>query len=303
MNDDLQEKLPHGTSFFPLQVYSHQDKNGFYFVCQHWHEELEWIYVENGVLHLTVRGKAYTLRQGQFCFINSQELHEIRSVGSSLHHAVVFRADFLDFSYYDACQHNFIRPVTGQRLLFPSGDPALPAGTADKISGHMREIVRLYHTLPKCALLSIKLHILHILELLFEADIFYEADAPLKENAPMNQLKLALSYIQEHYMSPISLQTLAQLCYMSPNYFCSLFHRELGKTPVTFVNEFRIQKAAQLLADTELSVSQIAASAGFPNFSYFIRKFREQKGVTPTEYRRIVRAEAGKEGQKASRLP
>lgn len=76
MKQNLHEKLPHGTSLFPLQVYSHHDKNGFYFVCQHWHEELEWIYVENGILNLTIHGKPYTLQAGQFCFVNSQELHD-----------------------------------------------------------------------------------------------------------------------------------------------------------------------------------------------------------------------------------
>lgn len=37
------ENKSHGTSFYPLQVYSHADKNGFYFVSQHWHDEMEWI--------------------------------------------------------------------------------------------------------------------------------------------------------------------------------------------------------------------------------------------------------------------
>nr|WP_296840942.1 helix-turn-helix transcriptional regulator [uncultured Marvinbryantia sp.] len=51
------------------------------------------------------------------------------------------------------------------------------------------------------------------------------------------------------------------------------------------MNEYRIQKACQILTDSELPVSQVALSVGFDNFSYFIRKFREYKNVTPTEYR------------------
>ena len=78
----LQEKHTHGTTTFPLQVYSHHDKDGFYSVAQHWHEELEWVYVETGVLELTVRGKSYLLHPGEFCFVNSGELHEIRSTAN-----------------------------------------------------------------------------------------------------------------------------------------------------------------------------------------------------------------------------
>ena len=114
------EDKTHGTSVFPLQVYSHHDKDGFYFVSQHWHEELEWVYAEYGILNLTIRGKSLVLNPGEFCFINSGELHEIKSVGESLHHAVVFNPGFLDFSLYDACQHNFIRPITNGTLLFPT---------------------------------------------------------------------------------------------------------------------------------------------------------------------------------------
>ena len=126
----LQEKHTHGTTTFPLQVYSHHDKDGFYSVAQHWHEELEWVYVETGVLELTVRGKSYLLHPGEFCFVNSGELHEIRSTGESFHHAVVFRASFLDFELYDTCQHQFIRPVTSHRLSFPT-----PALTCSKQPG------------------------------------------------------------------------------------------------------------------------------------------------------------------------
>lgn len=290
MKQDLYEKRSHGTSVFPLQVYSHRDKDGFYFVSQHWHEELEWVYVDMGMIHLTIRGQSYTLETGQFAFINSGELHEIKSSGDSLHHAIVFHADFLDFSLYDACQHYFIRPITSQKLLFPAICHQLSPKIARKILEYMQSIVKLYHILPKCAFLSIKLNLLHILELLFESDIFYENTSTEKEKELIDRLKKVITYIQDNYMNSISLQTLADMNYMSPNYFCSFFHKEIGKSPITFINEFRIQKAAQLLANTELSISQIATSVGFDNFSYFIRKFREYKGVTPKIYRSYTKS-------------
>lgn len=291
MEQNFHENTPHGTPSFPLQVYSHHDINGFYFVCQHWHEELEWIYVEKGTLDLTIHGQFYTLHAGQFCFINSEELHGIRSEGASLHHAIVFRADFLDFSFYDICQHNFIQPITKQKVLFPSICPNLLPKTSSQILEHMQQIITLYHSKPKCASLSIKLHILHILELLYQSDVFYENDMPIKENISMNRLKNIVEYIQAHYMDSLSLQTLADLAYMSPNYFCAVFRKELGKTPVTFINEFRIQKAAQLLANSDLSISQISEQIGFNNFSYFIRKFREYKKISPSQYRNLLKSE------------
>ncbi len=281
------ENHTHGTPVFPLQVYSQHDKDGFYFVSQHWHEELEWLYVEYGVLHLTIHGKTITLNPGEFCFINSGELHEIKSVGESLHHAIVFNPAFLDFTLYDTCQHRFIRPVTGGRLIFPTSSSVFSAEERAKILCHIQEITKLYHTPSVCAPLSIKLHILHILELLFQKGRFLENTVSSKEENSINKLKKVIEYIHQNYADSLSLQTLSGICFMSPNYFCHYFKQEIGKPPIAFINEYRIQKACQLLTESELPVSQIALSVGFDNFSYFIRKFREYKGVTPNQYRSL----------------
>lgn len=253
MSRAYHEDKIHGTSVFPLQVYSHHDKDGFYFVSQHWHEEL----------------------------------HEIKSVGESLHHAVVFNPGFLDFSLYDACQHSFIRPITNGTLLFPTFCSTLSPEDHKQVLLHMQEIIKLYHTLPTCALLSIKLHILHMIELFFQADYFYKNTLSPKGKDSLNKLKQVIEYIHIHYPESIALQTLSEICFMSPNYFCHYFKQEIGKTPIGFINEYRIEKACEMLSESEAPISNIALSVGFDNFSYFIRKFREYKGVAPNKYRSL----------------
>lgn len=279
------ENRIHGTSVFHFEVYSHYDKDGFYFVSQHWHEELEWIYVENGILHLTIHGKSIIVNAGEFCFINSGELHEIKSIGFSFHHAIVFNPHFLDFAIYDACQHNFIRPVTNGNLLFPTCFSTFSEEDRKQVLFHMQEIIKLYHEKSFCTLLSIKIHILHVIELFFKKNYFLKNTLFLKRKDSLNQLKQVIEYIHKNITEPISLQALAEICFMSPNYFCHYFKQEIGKTPVTFINEYRIEKACEMLSASNLSISDISLSVGFDNFSYFIRKFREYKGITPKEYR------------------
>lgn len=249
MSRAYHEDKTHGTSVFPLQVYSHHDKDGFYFVSQHWHEELEWVYAEYGILNLTIHGKSFVLNPGEFCFINSGELHEIKSVGESLHHAVVFNPSFLDFSLYDACQHNFIRPITNGTLLFPTFCSVFLSEDHKQILFHMQEIIKLYHTLPACALLSIKLHILHMIELFFQKNYFLENKLSSKGKDSLNKLKQVIEYIHLNYTESISLQTLSEICFMSPNYFCRYFKQEIGKTPISFINEYRIEKACEMLSE------------------------------------------------------
>lgn len=281
------ENKTHGTSVFPLQVYSHHDKDGFYFVSQHWHEELEWVYAEYGVLNLTIHGEPFALNPGEFCFINSGELHEIKSSGESLHHAVVFNPSFLDFALYDACQHNFIRPITNGALLFPTFCSAFTPEDHKQIFFHMQEIIKLYHTLPACALLSIKIHILRMIELFFQAGYLLENTLSPKGKHSLEKLKKVIEHVHVNYAEPISLQALADICFMSPNYFCRYFKQEIGKTPIGFINEYRIEKACELLSESLLPISEVSLSVGFDNFSYFIRKFREYKGVTPKKYRSL----------------
>ncbi len=279
------ENRIHGTSVFHFQVYSQYDKDGFYFVSQHWHEELEWIYVESGMLHLTIHGKSITLKEGEFCFINSGELHEIKSVSSSFHHAIVFNPHFLDFTLYDTCQHNFIRPITNGNLLFPTSFSVFSSKDREQVLFHMQEIVKLYRTNAFDAPLSIKIHILEMIKLFFQKNYFLKNTIFFKRKDSLNRLKQVIEYIYKNIAQPISLQALAEICFMSPNYFCYYFKQEIGKTPVTFINEYRIEKACEMLSESNLPVSAISLSVGFDNFSYFIRKFREYKGITPKEYR------------------
>ena len=61
MSRSLKETNFHGTPMFPLQIYSHKDKNGFYSVTAHWHEELEFLYIEEGTMHGIISGTPYEM--------------------------------------------------------------------------------------------------------------------------------------------------------------------------------------------------------------------------------------------------
>lgn len=290
MSNPFHENTTHGTTVFPLQVYSQHDTDGLYSVSQHWHEEFEWVYVEYGAITLTVHGKQYSLKENEICFINSGELHEIKSTERSLHHALVFQPKILDFEVYDLCQHNFIQPVTGNKLLFPTVFRENEQNIQAEILRHMKEIVKIYHNDHHKGALSLKLQILNIIDLLHQNGCFYEKISTSTQEDSIDKLKRVIEYIQKNYQNKITLEELAKICYMSPNYFCNYFHKHTGKSPFVFINEYRIQKASKLLSGYDISVSQAAEQVGFDNFSYFIKKFKEYKGVTPKQYKALVKS-------------
>jgi signal transduction histidine kinase/AraC-like DNA-binding protein/ABC-type sugar transport system substrate-binding protein/DNA-binding LytR/AlgR family response regulator len=100
-------------------------------------------------------------------------------------------------------------------------------------------------------------------------------------------VRQAMAYIQEHYADPISRQDLADHVGLSDDYLTSCFHKELGLTPVAYLNRYRVQQAKQLLRDTHLSVTEIALQVGFSGSSYFSRIFHRETGMTPAVYRRM----------------
>ena len=112
----LKETNFHGTPMFPLQIYSHKDKNGFYSVTAHWHEELEFLYIEEGTMHGIISGTPYEMKAGEFYFINSGELHELSTHNHSLHHAIVFDPQLLNFDLYRSnCSSQTTSPVLSVR--------------------------------------------------------------------------------------------------------------------------------------------------------------------------------------------
>ena len=96
----------------------------------------------------------------------------------------------------------------------------------------------------------------------------------------------AVGFIYENYAREISLEEMASAIGISSVYLSKIFKAETGSSFVDFVNEKRLEAARRLLRETGLSVREISEQVGMPNYSYFIRLFREKNGVTPLRFRR-----------------
>lgn len=99
-------------------------------------------------------------------------------------------------------------------------------------------------------------------------------------------IKRVCEYIQTHYRKDISLTEMAQLANMSISYFSSWFKRCTGRTLVQYIQEIRIEKAKQLLLETQLKNYEIAERVGFATQPYFIRVFKNSVGVAPNVFRK-----------------
>lgn len=98
-------------------------------------------------------------------------------------------------------------------------------------------------------------------------------------------IKKASRYVHNHLSEPIRLQDVANYVALSPNYFSSLFKKEMKLAFADYVNHTRIKESQYLLQTTNHSILDIAISVGFNNQNYFTTIFKKTTSITPKQYR------------------
>ena len=83
----------------------------------------------------------------------------------------------------------------------------------------------------------------------------------------------------------LTVEQIARIVSVSPNYLSSIFHKEVGKTLQAYIQNLRLEKASKLLILTTLSIQEIGADVGIPDNNYFAKVFRKKYGTTPSSYR------------------
>ena len=99
-------------------------------------------------------------------------------------------------------------------------------------------------------------------------------------------VRKAMVYLHEHYAEPLTREQVARYVSASESYLANCFHQELGLSPMTYLNRYRIKQARALLEAGELNVTEVAFSVGYSDAAYFSRVFQREVGVSPGAYRR-----------------
>lgn len=100
-----------------------------------------------------------------------------------------------------------------------------------------------------------------------------------------NPIELAREYMRAHYEEKLTLEQVSTVCFVHPTHLSRLFRTHYNMTFSDYLTEVRIEKAAQLLLESEYRVRDISQRVGYEDYSYFCRVFRKIMGSTPLEYR------------------
>ena len=121
-----------------------------------------------------------------------------------------------------------------------------------------------------------------------------EAKHTYNENASGKLVIIAeeiKNYIEKHYKDELGIQDVAGVLNYSEAYFCKIFRQCFDKSFTTYLMEFRIGKAKELMMDLRYNIKDIGTEVGYRDSNYFSKIFKKAEGMTPTEFRQRVLAQ------------
>ena len=101
-----------------------------------------------------------------------------------------------------------------------------------------------------------------------------------------NRIEEIIKYINESYASINNIDEIASRFYISKYYLCRLFNQNLGTSLITYLNTIKIRKACEMLCEEKYSITDTATKCGFNSPSYFCKVFKEERGISPSQYKK-----------------
>lgn len=287
-NKWLKENRQHGAPGFPIGFYQQERTAATGILDFHWHEEFEFLRVTSGRAAFQIGLSAYEVSAGEALFIPGGLLHGGYPLEGSdcAYEALVFDLGWLDGGAADIASARYLRPLQrGQSSLPPHWKPDTDWGK--NAIAALEKIQQLERSEDPARELRVKVGLLALFADLISTGQ-WQARSPADDgdSHAAERLKQVLTYMEAHFARKLSLRELAGVAGMSEGHFSRLFKAYMRKTPIEYINHYRIRYAAGRLAASDLSISEAALEAGFDNFSYFIKLFRGVYGCTPKAFRK-----------------
>ena len=236
-----------------------------------WHENIELLLIQEGEGFVMCDMVAHPVRPGELFVVAANRLHATNAKTS----AMTYHCLIIDRSF---CLDNGI-DTSGLTFEEVVRDP--------ECTRLYHRVIEEYHAQNSFSHAGIRSAVLALLLHLCRSHLTEQPPVPVSTSRALENIKLAIGYIQANYSKPLTLDAIAREIGLSKYHLSREFKRVTGATVITYVNQVRCDRARRMLEKGELSVSQVCAQVGFDNLSYFSKTFRRFTGKLPSQVQKI----------------
>ncbi|MGL6104611.1 GH39 family glycosyl hydrolase [Romboutsia sp.] len=258
----------------PANIFIHKINE----VQSHWHESIEILFVTKGRVNLLVDGNLYNLKENDLIIINSKEIHSVKSNEENIVIAIQINLNKFTGLYKNIDRINF------KCKSFEHSDDDNRFVLIRKI---LAEIIYNYmkENNGYCIKINSLLHeLVYIIINRFKSSIEKRYDQ--KSYKYLERLNRVTEYLRKNYNSDITLSQIANMEYLSPQYFSKFFEKYMGVNFLTYLNSIRLEYAVKDLINTDYNITDIALNNGFANVKSFTSLFKNIYSETPSSYRK-----------------
>ena len=239
----------------------------------HTHNHLELFYIVGGKGQFLIQDQLYPVNVNNLVIINPNVIHTEVSLNAQPLEYIVLGVEGVELKTSG--------DANGQFSILDQFESV-------EISGCLRNILR-ETELKSTGYEDVCQAYMEILIIRLMRNITLAIPAEPQAISANRQCAAVRRYIDLHFKEPLTLELLAEEGHMNKYYLSHAFKREYGVSPINYMISRRIEESKYLLAETDLSLSQIAQLLGFSSLSYFSQVFRKTQNLSPMEYRQSVK--------------
>lgn len=277
-------EMPHLDSKFPFRTLLNE---GDILTMPHWHNEIEIIYVKKGVIHMGIGEESIEAREGEFVLIASGRVHYVLASPGSTRYVYQLHENFFYDLILEGTERNSLRSLWRSY-------PAYSRKWSEELrESTIRLLDLIYEEDQKkqgAYTFAIKGYLCLMILGMYrkkETEEYEDTEESVIESSyALEKLDEIFQYVEEHYQEQITLSDVAQAAGFSPFYFTRFFKKNVGKTFLQFLNEYRIDKAKWILMNEDRSVNEIIERTGIGSTKTYYRLFKEIVGMSPKEYKK-----------------
>lgn len=275
---NYRESWQRGTVDFPFEYHHVTPMHPQYAMSLHWHIEFEIIRILKGNFQLSIDEQEFTVNEGSAILVPAGAVHSGTPCNCT-YECIVFDMNML-MNKNDACC-KFVRKVIDHEVE-PSYIYTESYNDIHQTIWSMFDAIASKKDGYQLVVLGA---LYQMIGLIFSHRYYNPApEQPPRNHKRIVQLKAALEFMESSYNKQISLEEMAGSINMSPKYFCRFFQEMTHRTPIDYLNYYRIERACYQLLTTDQSITEVAYNSGFNDLSYFIKTFKKYKGTTPKKY-------------------